>query len=1217
MNPLLRRLALLLGCALLPGCFPELPLGTPGHWDHQAVAAVPIPGGTFNAAALNTRFEHVALSIDTKVGANKTFALVYNSGTRTWQPSWEARFDGATFVDPNGTLLDVAGHPLGSAVPGSYWVITDADRVQTKGGLAFRFDASGRIASETWSRDGFPQLLYDWQPDELRVSECVSPAQQQAGQCRLVVRVLYGPDGPTEVIDEASAAAGVARRATYAYDGEGRLEQARTPRQQALGLPGTRFEYGPVANLITAQVGPDGERIEYDWAQTHLREVRQVGEGDPTHVFDYARDAAGDVLVTHTSPVAARTRYRVSPAGLLRSIERLDLDVPETLSILWHAGLRRPARVTGFDGTSREFPSWQDDDPAIVVEASGNTIAYTWAPDALNHADATRRPLRRVVDDLGVVLDVVYDPSSGLPQTRTNGAGETTGFVHVAGNVTVRTSPWGEVTEMLAFGASGHWLDAASSSAPEVTLRRKFDAVGNATIPVAGFQRGGVLESAWDRDRRLASHEVAVTDEDGAVTGTDAVVYERRGDGRPLAIRRPLGADHELQYDALGRVVRMCERVLGSCHHTVFEYDAAGRRTAVERPNGMREELDYDGYGRPVARRALRDGVLEGERRLRWESGRLLEVDDSLRGEVRSLAYDSAGRPWTESFSAHGETRVLAYDLRSRLVRETLVAPIAGGEPLTRVVGIDYDGADRSTRTWLVDGSPAGELLREREIVDGRVVAVVDGNGTVRERLFDPVTGRLVGYRTTDALGVVIEDTAIARSAEIGPTRFQVSTRTVTALATTEEEYWLNRPGSVLDPDGKVGMRVFRARGWDDGVLVHDRRWAWDATSNAVDNASGDIFVYNADRTRLASASGAGWSHTYAYDAAGFVTQRDGLEVAWTATGRVARVGPAAMPLARATWDLAGALVSVETDGGLREFGWFGGRVETDTADGGPGWLHIGDVSLPFAGAERRYRHADFRGNTSVVADEQGAIVSHRRHHAFGLDRVHGSSGSGGTGLLEQIVLSGFAGGVAAQGLALGFTGARVLDQDTGRFLSPDPILHALNQVTYAVGNPIGFEDRSGRNETAISAEAQARFDHSANLHLWLSGGITMAGVAFGSPALTLFGMAYGFGVLSAQTYQSGSRLDSLEKQSRGSAADAPQVPNRNMDMTLPRERRNSSVIQIRVHDPAAGLAPSPCAPLAVASGSHRVGWLLMLAVGLCLSLAARKQGGPPRVEHG
>ena len=186
---------------LFSGCFPQLPLGTPGYRDHQALGAIAVPGGVLNVAALNTRFEHEGLSIDTKVGSRKAFKMVYNTGSRWWRGSWEMSFDGATFIDPHGTLHDVQSVPFGSAIKGSYWVVVDANTVKTKGGLAYHFDALGRLETETWSSDSFPQLAYLWGAGSLQLEECVSFSQQQAGQCRLVATVDYGPDGPLSVVD--------------------------------------------------------------------------------------------------------------------------------------------------------------------------------------------------------------------------------------------------------------------------------------------------------------------------------------------------------------------------------------------------------------------------------------------------------------------------------------------------------------------------------------------------------------------------------------------------------------------------------------------------------------------------------------------------------------------------------------------------------------------------------------------------------------------------------------------------------------------------------------------------------------------------------------------------------------------------------------------------------------------------------------------------------
>ena len=57
----------------------------------------------------------------------------------------------------------------------------------------------------------------------------------------------------------------------------------------------------------------------------------------------------------------------------------------------------------------------------------------------------------------------------------------------------------------------------------------------------------------------------------------------------------------------------------------------------------------------------------------------------------------------------------------------------------------------------------------------------------------------------------------------------------------------------------------------------------------------GDAFVYDAERTRLLSASLAheGVARAYVYDEAGFAVARGGVPLEWTATGRLRRFGPA------------------------------------------------------------------------------------------------------------------------------------------------------------------------------------------------------------------------------------------------------------------------------------------------------------------------------------
>ncbi|HVH18885.1 MAG TPA: RHS repeat-associated core domain-containing protein, partial [Myxococcota bacterium] len=972
---------------------------------------IPVPGGQVDAVGGNLMLLGAGISLDTPLG---TWGIetVWNSAASAWQWSHLVRYDGISFVDPSGAVLDLATVPDGASIPGTGWRRVDARTLRTRGGLAWHFGPDGRLEHVRWATLDYPRIAFG----AAQISQCVAP-----NACTpLFTLELHASGQPVRIRDARSG-----REASFDYDASGRVTVARTPGDVAQGRSGTRYEYEG-AELV-ATTSSEGERVEYAYqAGGRIRRVVQRGEGDPAHVFDfYGRNAWGLHRTVHRNPLGGHTTVYFDEQRRVQRIARAESG--EDAVLTWD-GLR-PTRWVDAGGAATEL-DWLDGRLVSLVTPSGNRVRFTHAPDALSPYDPQRDALLRIEDGLGLVESRSYD-AVGRPVAILNGAGEVR-TLDWSGTSVVALASGGVAASFPAFGAHGHWLDLVVGN--DVVARRAFDAVGNETVPPESRRAGGLLGIGFGADRHVTSLRVAASDDAGRVAATAAIDVLRRSDGAPNEYVRPGAGGHQLVRDALGRVVLVRERAEGEWRDTRLEYDAMGNRTARALANGMREEWDYDAFGRPVAHRALRDGVMEGEETFTWQAGRLVARTDSLRASGEVFLYDGAGRTSSIVFG-YGETISYEYDQRDRQVRELYSIPGVGA---VADIGSAYDGADRRiARTDRTTGTP----LVAWHIEDGRIAAIETGNGLRRAFSYDE-RGHLIAQETRDAQGALVETSRVEREPASNPLRLELRSATSTPVAQTEERYWLPPGGSLASLDQRVGRRVF---GWSAGPGSALRRYAWDELGNRT-GSSGDDFVYDAERARLlfASLGDLGESIVYIHDEAGFVTSRDGVPLTWTATGRLASHGADAI-----AWDMAGRPIAVTESGVTREFRFFGGRIEGAAA--GLGALDLGDVVLSLgSGSARRWRHFDFRGQVSFVTDEAGEVVAHYRYHPFGVDAAFGPEADGGR--FEN--RSGFG--------PFFLLGARVLDPSVGRFLSPDPVLQPGNQYVYAYGNPIDFMDADG-----------------------------------------------------------------------------------------------------------------------------------------------------------
>ena len=1034
--------ALLAFAQLLLGCPPANPALAPvvGFVERREPNLVAVPGGLVDVAGGKLLIQRPDLVLDTRLG-REVLGAVYDSAAGAWRWSFESRYDGATFVDESGASFAVAALAPGAAIPGTWWVKLDATRIRTKGGLVHEYGAGGLLAARYWASDPYPRI-------RLRSASVggalrITAIDQCTAATACAALFTLGRDGAGRLVSIVDRGG---RRAEFTWDASGRLASARDALDVAKGWPGFRYTYFGIK--LTSQTNSEGERIDYVYASGALASVTQVGPGSPVHRFAYeGRDGAGLYHTRFWNPLGEERRYAYD--GLGRLSERHDLASGERTSWTWSG--ERIATHTAPNGATTRW-TWSGDDARSRTDPSGNIVNFSYQPGGVDRENPRMRPVAEVRDSLGLVEARSYDAAGRLLEQR-NGAGEATTFTWALGMLASERR-LGITRTFAQYGEHGHAEQVGAFGHVET---RSFDAAGNLLVGSDGRSpvAGGIALRAFDADRNLAALTLRHTGGGAALT----IQLAYRSDGQRTRVLRG-GDDHEFAYDAFGRLVEQRERVDGVFRVTRSGWDAAGRPTWLERPNGMREEVAYGPSDRVASVRRLRSGALESTLLLAYEGGALARVTDSTSGDER-YAYDGAGRRTTIWF-AGGERIEAAYDLRSRLRSESFVTAQGG---LAGTLTYTHDLADR--RTGIADAS--GALVATR-YEDGRIAEERTGNGLVRTRSYSSA-GILTGSTTRDAAGGLVEQTTLAGEVFVDGTTggFVVNQRATTSTyggvdVVTVEEYDLAPAPGFESP--APGARVAN---WHDGLSASEG-YAFDARSNLL-AMGGTTFAYNAEGNRLLTVTRGGQTvGSYAWDAAGFATSRNGVPLAWDAAGRLRAHGADTL-----VWDGLGRLRTASVGGITARFG-FGGRVHQDAA-GNPLAIDLGGVLVGFAGAHR-YRHLDFRGNVKFVSDDAGDVVAHYRYAPFGLDAVFGADDDG----VRFVARPEFG--------ELMLLGSRVYDPAAARFLSPDPLFQVVNQFAYTLGNPVWFSDPDG-----LSAEA----NQSASGFDQLVAGLSLFGATLGA----------------------------------------------------------------------------------------------------------------------
>ncbi len=1086
---MLRVVSILLVCAISFGCGLEslptitniqgemVPPPRPGVASMFSGLMVPVPGGRVNASGGNLFLARRDMSVGTRVH-EWAVGSAWNSATGRWQWSFDLSLveprpgQPAIFTDATGYAAFLKGVEVGKRIPGTRWFAHSAKAVRSAGGLIHHFDNEGWLARVHWASRAYPSIEFvradvAGKSRVTRIDQCTS-----ASTCSALYAMSFDGQGRIASITDHTG-----RYVLYGYADESeRLTSVQDPYDVQRGWAGTQYEYDEQGRL-DAVVNSHGERVEYRYCDTSnaVCEVRQVGEGDPTWKFAFGgmkadREHASTVVTDPLGKSASfvfdfglRTKSYTNPDG-------------ETWSWNWShtelTGITSPAGVyTGFDLSS-------DQSVLTVGHSSGNSAVTTYAPfPAENRAAPFERAIASVVDNVGAIESRTYTANGELASV-TNGEGETTTYLLAANEDLTVSEPDGIGATYSNRGDHGGYATVTKGGK---TINRSYDALGN-LLSVDGLLeedlslhslspgQGGVVSRTYDADRNVAS--ILLEDSTGATQST--LVLEWRADHQLELVDRPHGGDTERLYDALGRVEEVRTRVDGTWQDTHFEYDLAGRTTATLRPNGMATRWSYRDSGEIASIQHERDWSdpleSDGLARFTYLAGQQTEIRDAAHGMVpEQYTYDSAGRVQAITFPG-GERLEYVYDLRGRTTSETYRRP---NSAVLRTFEYDYDLANRITAV-----REDGVEIQGTTWVDGHADRVDYGNGVEVVHGYDAYTGAFAGFTATDAAQQVIAQMTVNRTTcgiALPATRCVIEqTQTFSGVsATSYAEYQLDDLGTERLLADSTGA-----------VTPIDRLYQYDELSNLVQSPEGD-FVYNAERNRLLEVqSGGSTVVDYTYDAAGFVTARDGLPITWNGMGRVATVGDSFS----VQWDALARKVS-KTESGETTLWRYGGALTEDDL-GTNQKIDLGWVVVNIDDDSHDYRLFDFRGNAKLTLDDAGAVTSHQ--HYAGYDRI-GVDGASPAAM-------GFAGGYHAGDLVV--LGARVYDPAFARFLSEDPIPQVVNQNAYTLGNPVRFWDSTGREPVPTGFSVTERDP----TYIWNGGGEIQAfGVAISGELSIVF----------------------------------------------------------------------------------------------------------------
>lgn len=612
------------------------------------------------------------------------------------------------------------------------------------------------------------------------------------------------------IIDKVTSAAGVVE-CVNTYDDEGRVltqvsEFGRT----------TKFTY--LSGGLTVVSDLDGDRPNTWISDVNGRTVGVIDSDNQRTSMSY--DKHGNLVLARGRDGKATVHFYDDRGHITRTV----LPSRGELTYQWDEHDRLVTTVAENGSVvSFDYGSLDSRDPVRIIDPCGGVSTLEWDAGLL----------RRVVDPVGVTIELSYDEAGDLIAT-TNSNGDTARLIRDhAGRIVKAISPLGNTTH---FSYNDAGLLVALQDAEGARWKYTHDAAGRITAVTDPY--GYVTSYSYGAHGQVE----AVTDPLGRVTRRD---FDDLGNVR--AVRLPDGAEYLLSHDALSRLRQVTDPTGAQWRQ---EYDVEGRPNRSIDPMGSIRSVIGDPMAGVMTAHSA-DGTIDTK--LEFDRyGRPVKSIDAA-DDASMVVYDAAGRP-VELLDADGGLTLLVRDLAGRVVERRS----AEG----RRTCYEYDQCGR----LLAVIDPAGGRASVTYDADSRVVGLTAPNGEQSRFEYDRcgrvirsvVPGRGVGVWAYDKCGRV----TYSRDLIAGIRRFSYDAagQLVKAIngagGVTNYRYdECGRAVERIDPAGGVARRVYDAAGRVASVT--------DPLGRTT------TITYDAAGRRVAQVNPDGVEWRFEYDAAG------------------------------------------------------------------------------------------------------------------------------------------------------------------------------------------------------------------------------------------------------------------------------------------------------------------------------------------------------------